>query len=161
MLDGFICDTCGFTSSEEVGTGNTYYCPKCGNKMRRATHSGMLGGGDANTSSSVIAWDLMYIIFVGGLSFGVMNYISYWTSDLVDLILLVLWGVLFVVSLIYFHKKISNSVSNKAIKTNTNKNGTMQKNTLSPNNTSYCTNCGNKLAENTKFCPNCGNQVEK
>ena len=121
MLDGFICNTCGFTSSEEVGTGNTYYCPKCGNKMRRAQEGGLFGGGDANTSKSVFAWDLMYLIFVGGLSFGIMNYISYWTSDLLDMILFIIWIVLFVYSLIFFHKKISSSVSNKAIRNNPNK----------------------------------------
>ena len=101
MLDGFICDTCGFTSSEEVGTGNTYYCPKCGNQMRRATHGGMFGGGDPNSSSSVLAWDIMYIIIVGGLSFGIMNYITYWTPDLMDIILFILWIVLFVYSLLF------------------------------------------------------------
>ena len=115
MHDGFICDTCGFTSSEEVGTGNTYYCPQCGKQMRRATHSGVFGG-DANTSSSVLALDILYIVFVGGLSFGIMNYISYWTNDLLDLILFVLWIVLFVVSLVAFHKLLSGSVSNKAVK---------------------------------------------
>lgn len=116
MHDGFICDTCGFTSSEEVGTGNTYYCPKCGNQMRRSQHGGMFGGGDANTSSSVLAWDIMYFIIVGGLSFGIMNYISYWTPDVLDLILFILWIILFVVSFIWFHKSISGSVSNKAVK---------------------------------------------
>ena len=116
MHDGFICDTCGFTSSEEVGTGNTYYCPKCGNKMRRATQTGLFGGGDANTSSSVLVLDILYIVFVGGLSFGIMNYISYWTNDLLDLILFVLWIVLFVVSLVLFHKLLSGSVNDKAVK---------------------------------------------
>lgn len=116
MLDGFICDTCGFTSSEEVGTGNTYYCPKCGNQMRRATHTGVFGGGDDNASSNVLVLDILYIVFVGGLSFGIMNYISYWTDDLLDLILFVLWIVLFVVSLILFHKMLSGSVKNKAVK---------------------------------------------
>ena len=164
MFDGFICDTCGFTSSEEVGTGNTYYCPKCGNKMRRATHGGMFGGGDPNTSSSVLLWDILYLIFVGGLSFGIMNYISYWTPDLLDIILFLLWIVLFVCSLIFFHKKISSSVSNKAIKSN--KNNIIQKNTISQSNNNFdgpnfCTNCGQKLQKNTKFCPNCGTTVEK
>lgn len=117
MLDGFICDTCGFTSSEEVGTGNTYYCPKCGNKMRRSRQGDMFGnGGDANTSKSVIAWDIMYILFVGGLSFGVINYISYYTDDALDLILFILWIVVFIVSLIMFHRFLSRSVSNKAIR---------------------------------------------
>ena len=116
MLDGFICDNCGFTSSEEIGTGNTYYCPECGNKMRRSTHASILGGGDANTTSSVIAWDLMFIIFFGGLSFGIMNYISYYTNDLIDIILLILWIILFILSVILFHKSVSESVSNKAIK---------------------------------------------
>lgn len=117
MLDGFICDTCGFTSSEEVETGNTYYCPECGNKMRRSRQGDMLGnGGDANTSKSVLAYDIIYIIFVGGLSFGIMNYITYYTNDALDLILFILWLVLFIASLILFHKKLSASVSNKAIK---------------------------------------------
>ena len=164
MLDGFICDTCGFASSEEVGTGNTYYCPKCGNKMHRARHGGMFGGGDANTSSSVFAWDLMYLIFVGGLSFGIMNYISYWTNDLLDLILFVLWLVLFIASLIFFHKTISASVSNKAIKNNPNMTNIIEENTEYQNNdvnTSYCTNCGQKLHKDTNFCSNCGAPVEK
>lgn len=163
MLDGFICDTCGFTSSEEVGTGNTYYCPKCGNKMRRATHPGMFGGGDANTSTSVISWDILYIVFVGGLSFGIMNYISYWTNDFLDLLLFVLWIIFFVLSFILFHKTISNSVSNKAIKNNQNKIKTVP-NTVNPNNNDdisvYCTNCGQKLHKGTKFCSNCGIEVE-
>ena len=163
MLDGFICDTCGFTSSEEVGTGNTYYCPKCGNQMRRATHGGMFGGGDPNTSSSVLAWDILYIILVGGLSFGIMNYISYWTPDLLDIILFILWIVLFVYSLIIFHRKISGSVSNKAIRNNPNKNNSLQANAIPNrvNTSSYCTICGQKLQKNSKFCPNCGNPVEK
>ena len=116
MLDGFICDTCGFTSREEVGTGNTYVCPKCGNQMRRATHGGMFGGGDANPDNGVYLLDLLYLIFVGGLSFGVMNYISYWTSDLLDWILFVLWIVVFLASLVYLHRAVSGPVSNKAIK---------------------------------------------
>lgn len=116
MLDGFICDTCGFTSSEEVGTGNTYYCPECGNKMRRSSQSGMFSSGDANTSKSVLAWDIMYFIFIGGVSFGIMNYISYYTNDALDLILFILWIILFIVSLILFHRFLSNSVSNKAVK---------------------------------------------
>lgn len=116
MHDGFICDTCGFTSLEEVGTGNTYYCPKCGNKMRRAQQSGMYGGGDANPSGGIFILDVLYIVFVGGLSFGIMNYISYWTSDIVDIILFILWGILFVTSLVYFHKAISKSNKDNAIK---------------------------------------------
>lgn len=116
MHDGFICDTCGFTSSEEVGTGNTYYCPECGNKMRRSQQGGMFGGGDANTSKSVFTWDIMYFIFVGGLSFGVMNYISYWTPDALDLILFILWIIVFVASFVWFHRSLSKSVSNKAVK---------------------------------------------
>lgn len=116
MSDGFICDNCGFVSSEEVGTGNTYYCPKCGNKMRRASHPGMFGGGDANTSSSIIAWDLVYLILVGGLSFGIMNYITYWTPDMLDIILFILWLILFIASFVAFHRQISRSVSNKAIR---------------------------------------------
>ena len=116
MHDGFICDTCGFASSEEVGTGNTYYCPKCGTKMRPAQQSGLYGGGDANPSAGVFAADILYITFVGGLSFGVMNYISYWTNDLLDLILFVLWIIVFVFSLVKFHRYLSGSVSNKAVK---------------------------------------------
>ena len=161
MLDGFICDTCGFTSSEEVGSGNTYYCPKCGNKMRRATHGGMFGGGDANASSSVIAWDLMYIIFVGGISFGIMNYISYWTDSSLDIILFILWIVLFVISFIFFHKTIFNSVSNKAIKNNPNNDSKRIRTTNSNNNSLYCTNCGEKLQNDTNFCSNCGIRVKR
>lgn len=163
MLDGFICDTCGFTSSEEVGTGNTYYCPKCGNQMRRATHGGMFGGGDPNSSSSVLAWDIMYIIIVGGLSFGIMNYITYWTPDLMDIILFILWIVLFVYSFIFFHRKISGSVSNKAIK-NQNNNPIKTRTIVSSNNTDnsfYCTNCGQKLQKDINFCSNCGARFEK
>lgn len=164
MLDGFICDTCGFTSSEEVGTGNNYYCPKCGNQMRRATHGGMFGGGDPNTSRSIILWDLMYLIFVGGLSFGIMNYISYWTPDLLDIILFILWIVLFVFSLIFFHNKISGSVSNKAIKKKQDDNP-MGTRTIVSNNyvdkSFYCTNCGQKLQKDANFCSNCGTTVKK
>ena len=117
MLDGFICDTCGFASSEEVGTGNTYYCPECGNKMRRSSQGDILGnGGDANTSKSVLAWDILYFILVGGLSFGIINYITYYTNDAFDLILFILWFVLFFASLIVFHRTLSKSVSNKAVK---------------------------------------------
>jgi len=145
MRDGFICDTCGFTSSEEIGTGNTYYCPKCGNKMRRATHGGMFGGGDANTSSSIIAWDLAYLVLVGSLSFGVINYISYWTSDLLDIILFVLWIILFIISFIFFHRTISRGVSDKAVKNN--------------NTGVYCSQCGEKLTGNQNFCSNCGNRI--
>lgn len=164
MLDGFICDSCGFTSSEEVETGNTYYCPKCGNKMRRATHSGMFGGGDANASSSVLAWDIMYFIIVGSLSFGIMNYISYWTNDLLDLILFVLWIVLFVASFIFFHKTISSSVSNKAIKNNPNFHNSEIIRTTYSNNINkslYCSNCGQKLQNDAKFCSNCGTHIER
>lgn len=114
MHDGFICDDCGFTSSEEIG--NVYHCPKCGAKMRRATQQGMFGGGDANPKSGVMAWDIMYIIFVGGLSFGVMNYISYWTGDFVDALLFIVWLVLFIVSLVYFHRSLSRRVSDKAVR---------------------------------------------
>ena len=164
MLDGFICDTCGFTSSEEVGTGNTYYCPKCGNKMRRASHGGMFGGGDANTSSSVLAWDLMYLIFIGGLSFGVINYIGYWTNDFVDWMLIIIWVLLFLVSFRAFHRWISGSVSNKAIKKNQNSNPMRTRTIVSNNNVNksfYCTNCGQKLQKDVKFCPNCGTGVER
>lgn len=165
MLNGFICDTCGFTSAEEVGTGNTYYCPKCGNQMRRAIPGGMFGRSDPNSAGSVILADIFYIIFVGGLSFGIMNYISYWTDDLLDIILLILWIILFVYSLIFFHKKISGSVSNKAIRKNPNRNNTMATRTINSNtnvNTPlYCSNCGQKLQKNQKFCSNCGNPIEK
>lgn len=116
MYDGFICDTCGFTSLEEVGTGNTYYCPKCGNKMRRASRSSMYGGGDANPAGGVFVLDFLYLIFVGGVSFCIMNYITYWTSDLIDGILFILWLILFIVSLVYFHKAISNPDKDNAIK---------------------------------------------
>jgi len=115
MHDGFICDACGFTSIEEVGTGK-YTCPKCGSQMRRAKQNGMFGGGDANPSAGAFALDILYIVFVGGLSFGVMNYISYWTDDFRDIVLLVLWFVLFVVSLVYFHKFISGPDKDKAIR---------------------------------------------
>lgn len=163
MLDGFICDTCGFTSSEEVGVGNTYYCPKCGNQMRRATHGGMFGGGDPNTGGAVILADIFYIILVGGLSFGIMNYISYWTPDLLDIVLFILWIILFVCSLVFFHKKLSGSLSHKAIKKNDNKNPMGTRTIVSNNNDNnsfYCTNCGQKLQKDAKFCSNCGNKLK-
>lgn len=161
MLDGFICDTCGFTSSEEIGAGNAYYCPKYGNKMRRACHSGMFGGGDANTSSSVLAWDIVYFILVGGLSFGVMNYISYWTDDFVDLLLFFIWLVLFIASFVFFHKKISGSVSNKAIKSRQNtKHVNSRIQNYNSNASQFCTNCGNKLEKDVEFCSNCGEKIE-
>lgn len=116
MDDGFICDTCGFTSSEEVGTGNTYYCPMCGHKMRRASHSGVLGGGDANAQSGVLLYDLCFLVFVGGLSFGVVNYITYWTSDVLDTILFFVWLILFVLCFVGFHRKVKGSVSGRAVK---------------------------------------------
>jgi len=117
MHDGFVCDTCGYTSSEEVGTGNTYYCPKCGTKMHPSRSGDMFGnGGDANANKTIILWDLLYLIFVGGLSFGIVNYISYWTDDLLDIILLILWLVLFIVSFVYFHKIISGPMTDKAIR---------------------------------------------
>ena len=116
MEDGFICDNCGFTSIEETGTGNTYYCPKCGNKMRIATQPGIVGGGDANPVSGVIALDILYLIFVGGFSFGVMNYIGYYTPDFVDIVLLIVWFVLFIISLVKFHKWISDGNRGKAVK---------------------------------------------
>ena len=132
--------------------------------MRRATHGGMFGGGDANTNSSVLAWDLMYIIFVGGLTFGIMNYISYWTDSSLSIILFILWIVLFVISFIFFHKTIFNSVSNKAIKNNPNNYSKRIRTTNSNNNVNdslYCTNCGQKLQNNTNFCSNCGTRVKR
>lgn len=115
MLDGFVCDNCGFASSEE--TGHTYYCPKCGNQMRHSRPGDMFGNNsDINTTKGVLAWDIMYLVFVGGLSFGVINYISYYSDDTLDIILLALWLVLFIVSLILFHRFLKNSVCNKAIK---------------------------------------------
>ena len=115
MLGAFFCDNCGFASSEEIG--GTYYCPKCGNKMKPSRNGDMLGnGGDPDTNKTVMAWDILYIIFVGGLSFGVMNYISYWTSDFVDLMLFIIWALLFIVSFVKFHKWASGSVSHKAVK---------------------------------------------
>ena len=114
MHDGFICDDCGFTSSEEIG--NIYYCPKCGNKMRKATAPGMFGGGDSTPNAGIFAFDILYITFVGGLSFGVMNYISYWTDDFLDIVLLVIWLVVFIASLVYFHKAISRPVTDQAIR---------------------------------------------
>ena len=115
MLGAFFCDNCGFASSEEIG--GTYYCPKCGNKMKPSRNGDMLGnGGDPDTNKTVMAWDILYIIFVGGLSFGVMNYISYWTNDFVDLMLFIIWLLLFLVSFRAFHRRISGSVSHKAVK---------------------------------------------
>lgn len=116
MDDGFICDTCGFVSSEKVGVGNTYYCPKCGNKMRRATQPGMFGGGDANAQSGVLLYDLCFLVFVGGLSFGVVNYITYWTSDVLDTILFFVWLILFVLCFVCFHRKVKGGVSGRAVK---------------------------------------------
>ena len=115
MLSGFFCDNCGFASSEEIG--HTYYCPKCGNKMKPSKQGDMLGnGGDPETNKTVMAWDLMYLIFVGGLTFGIMNYITYWTNDVMDWILFIIWALLFIFSFVRFHKWASGSVSNKAIK---------------------------------------------
>ena len=115
MHAGFICDACGFTSIEEVGAGK-YYCPKCGSQMRRAQQGGLYGGGDANPSAGAFALDITYFIVVGGLSFGVMNYVSYWTDDFMDIVLLILWFVLFVVSLVLFHKVVSGPDKDRAIR---------------------------------------------
>ena len=114
MYDGFICDDCGFTSEEEVG--QVYYCPKCGKKMRRAKSGGMYGGGDANPTSGRFAFDILYVVFVGGLSFCIMNYVTYWTSDVLDWVLMVVWFVLFVASWILIRNQIKDGVRGKAKK---------------------------------------------
>lgn len=70
MYNGFICEVCGFVSEEEVG--NVYYCPKCGNQMRVAKPGDYLGnGGDPNPTTSILAFDIIYLCFVGGLTFGI------------------------------------------------------------------------------------------
>ena len=114
MYDGFICDACGFTSEEEVG--QIYYCPKCGNQMRRAKTSGLYGGGDADPTSGRILFDILYIVFVGGLSFCIMNYLTYWTSDIMDWVLMIIWFILFVASWIWIRNKIKEGVRDKAKK---------------------------------------------
>ena len=99
----FICDVCGHTTKEK--TGQVYYCTECGNQMRITRDPDYLGqGGDPNPDRSVLAWDLMYLVFFGGLSFGVMNYLTYWTPDVMDWLLFFVWLVIFVLVWVLFHR---------------------------------------------------------
>lgn len=113
MYDSFVCGVCGFTSEEEIG--QIYYCPKCGNQMQISRSPDYLGnGGDPNPSRSILAFDLMYLIFVGGLSFGIMNYMTYWTPTVVDFLLFVIWLLLFILSWVLVHKYLTNKFRGKA-----------------------------------------------
>lgn len=143
----YICDDCGFSSEEEPGV---YICPKCNNKMRIAQAKGTFGGGDNTRTDGKFLLYILFFIFVGAICVGLLN----------------IFGViLFIILFYFFRKALNNSMRNKAIKVDTNKNNVIKTNTQITYNDSnkvlYCGNCGQKLQENQKFCSNCGNPIEK
>lgn len=131
----YVCEDCGFSSEEKPGV---YQCPKCGNKMRKATVSGVYGGGDITMTSSKILVYVLLCVFLLPILFAFLN----------------VFGIIIFVVIFYFvRSSLNTSIRDTAIPINTN----AQKEI--PVKTVYCGNCGHELTADSKFCPNCGKEV--
>ena len=133
----YICDDCGFSSEEKPGV---YLCPKCHNKMRKATAKGAYGGGDNTVTGGKILVYVLLCIFLLPILFAFLN---------------VFGLIIFVVIFYFVRSSFNTSIRDKAIPVTLAEDTPVE----IPSQTLYCGNCGHELAADSKFCPNCGKEV--
>lgn len=126
----YICDACGFTSTEEQGT---YKCPVCGNQMRIAKRR-------VDSTAGLGRWLIYFLILI-----------------IVLPICVVFLGVIgipvFIVIFILVRHFLKDKTSNKAIKTTSIKTTAVVKN---PNKLYTCHTCGGNFKGQQPTCPHCG-----
>lgn len=123
----YICDACGFTSTEKRGV---YKCPVCGNQMRVASYQ-------VDNTAGVGRWVVYGLMLI-----------------IVLPICMVFLGVIgipiFIIIFILVRIFLKNKTSNQAIKPTSH---TIVKN---PNKVYVCHTCGGNFKGQQPTCPHCG-----
>lgn len=123
----YICDACGFTSTEKQGV---YKCPVCGNQMRIASYQ---VDSTAGTGRLLIYFLMLVIILPICIAFlGVIG--------------IPVFIVIFILARHFFKKRTSN----QAIKT------TRVATVKNPNKLYTCQTCGGNFKGQQPTCPHCG-----
>lgn len=123
----YICDACGFTSTEKQGV---YKCPVCGNQMRIASYQ-------VDSTAGVGRWIIYALMLVTVLPI-CMGFLG------------IIGIPIFIVIFLLVRHFLKKRTSNQAIKT------TQFTSIKNPNKTYTCSSCNNNFKGQRPNCPHCG-----